>query len=321
MKKIAILGATGHIGKALTHRFSNEDMYRVSLFSRSVDSMREFIDAFEISDRFTLGPIDDFSNHDFDIVINCIGIGNPAKLKENHAAIFEVTEKYDNLIFQYLDKHPDTLYINMSSGAVYGKNTGIAVDVGSTSSLDMNALSPSDFYSVAKINSEAKHRSRPDLSVVDLRVFSFFSRFIDLDSGFMMAELVDCIVHKKTFHTSADDIIRDYTIADDLFVLIEKCIAGHDDNVNGFNDAFDVYSKKPVSKIELLDFLKEKFGLEYEIKNPELITGQESSPTGTKKEYYSKNNKAESLGFMPEHSSIEGIAKEIQALLEQKTRH
>lgn len=320
MKKIAILGATGHIGKALAHRFSTENMYRVSLFSRSVESMREFIDAFEISDRFTLGVIDDFSNHDFNIVINCIGIGNPAKLKANPVAIFELTEKYDNLIFQYLDKHPDTLYINMSSGAVYGKNTGIAVDVGSTSSLDMNALSPSDFYSVAKINSEAKHRSRPDLNIVDLRVFSFFSRFIDLDSGFMMAELVDCIMHNKKFHTSADDIIRDYTIADDLFVLIEKCIARHD-NMIGFNDVFDVYSKEPVSKIKLMDYFKDKFGLEYEIKNPDLTTGQESSPTGAKKEYYSKNKKAENLGFVPEYSSIEGVAKEIKALLEQKTRH
>lgn len=320
---IAILGATGHIGKALAHAFYSvisaelaEREYMITLFSRAPDSLSEFqIDGF-----IGTNDIDEFSKGDFDVIINCVGIGNPAKLKADPGAIFEVTEKFDTLVIEYLENHPLACYINMSSGAVYGKNAGEAVNDGSRSIIGINAMSSADFYSIAKINSEARHRARPDLNIIDLRVFSFFSRFIDLNSGFMMAELVTCIKNNETFITAADDMIRDYVVADDLLSLIENCMAAvknmKQDLKQGkdvsFNHAFDVYSKSPISKFELLEMLRASFGLKYEIKKTD---GPELSPTGTKKEYFSKSRKAEALGFVPAYSSIEGIEKEIKAII------
>jgi hypothetical protein len=72
-----------------------------------------------------------------------------------------------------------------------------------------------------------------------------------------------------------------------------------------------VYSRAPVSKLELLEVLKKRFGLQCEIGDANIGT----SPTGNKKEYYSKNHHAETFGFEPAYTSLGGIEKEIEAML------
>ena len=73
------------------------------------------------------------------------------------------------------------------------------------------------------------------------------------------------------------------------------------------NGVFDVCSKKPIGKFELLNFLKEKYGLQYEINSRVKF----SNPTGFKRNYYSESRKAESLGYKPEYSSIDTILDEL----------
>jgi hypothetical protein len=36
--------------------------------------------------------------------------------------IFKITEKYDDMVLEYLKLHKETKYFFLSSGAVYGKN-------------------------------------------------------------------------------------------------------------------------------------------------------------------------------------------------------
>ena len=74
--KIAILGSTSHIAKNLIDRFKQKDLY---LFSRSRKNLDSFIDG------------------NYDVVINCIGVGTPNKLKDLGTEIFRFTEYYDNL--------------------------------------------------------------------------------------------------------------------------------------------------------------------------------------------------------------------------------
>ena len=40
-------------------------------------------------------------------------------------------------------------------------------------------------YALSKINSEIKHRKLKHLNIIDLRLFSFFSRFMNLKSKFL----------------------------------------------------------------------------------------------------------------------------------------
>ncbi|MDB5259227.1 MAG: hypothetical protein JWO73_435 [Candidatus Taylorbacteria bacterium] len=288
MKKIAILGGTGYIGKSLVHRLSLEGGFETHVFSRSKEKMEEFARSIGAEGKFELHSLGEFGLHEYDAVINCIGIGNPSVLKKDPSEIMRITEEFDSLVISYLEKHPETLYVNLSSGAVYGK--------------DLDAADPKNNYALAKIHSEKLHRSLPHLNIADLRVFSFFSRFVDLNSGFMISEMIDCARNKKPFLTSREDIVRDYVSPEDLFALMKLLI-----EKGRVNDFFDVYSLKPISKSELLEFFSTEHALEYRFKE----TADETSPTGSKNAYYSKDKKAETLGFVPQFTSLECIRLEI----------
>ena len=299
MKKIAIIGATGYIGRSLLEEFIQEE-YTVYAFSRTDSGVKSLLRAKNCNGYL----LDDFRSFEYDVVINCAGVGDPKVLKNDPSQIFHVTEDTDSLVIRYLIEHPKALYINLSSGAVYGDNFKQPIDLGTDSVFHVNLLSPNDYYAIAKINSEAKHRSMTTLNIVDLRVFAFFSRFVDTNGGFLMSEIVSCMKNKKVFETNANDIVRDYITQSDLFSLIKVVM-----QQEKINDFFDVYSQKEVSKFELLDFLKKKYNFEYRIKEVEV-----NKIALAKNIYYSRNKKAEKLGYFPKSSSLVGIEKELSEL-------
>ena len=126
---------------------------------------------------------------------------------------------------------------------------------------------------------------------------------MDLSSRFLISEIISSIKQNKKLITNEFDFYRDYIHPKDLFSLLKKCI-----NKNTINDVFDLYSKKPIGKFELLDSLKDNFGLQYEIRPNSGF----SSPTGFKKNYYSESRKAKLLGYKPQYSSIETIVNEMK---------
>ena len=214
-------------------------------------------------------PLEEFNKGKYEVVINCIG------------STSEITEKYDALTLDYLKVNPSALCINFSSGVVY-----------------IESESP---YKTAKIQSEVKHREHPDLNIIDLRLFAYFSRFIDLESEYFITEIIRCVKNKSDFVTGPDDMTRDYVHPQDLFLLVEKCIEKH-----RINDVYDVYSLKPATKYEILDYFKKVYGLRVVIKDDILI----SSPTGDKLNYYSENKKAQDLGYYPKFTSLDCISEE-----------
>lgn len=306
MKTLAILGATGHIGKALSHRLSFERGFDVFLFARSPDRLERFIHEIDAGNKFTVYPISSFGQHHYDVVINCVGIGKPSAVANAGWEIFRVTEEFDDLILNYLKANMETLYINISSGAVYGKNFFRPVSDETKSTFDINSICTDDYYSLAKIASEAKHRALPEMNIVDLRVFAFFSRFIDIESGFLITEIMKCIKSGAQLMTTAENIVRDYVSSEDLLNLIILCI-----KKKKINDFFDVYSRAPITKMELLRYLHKNFGLKFKIqKNLSMAT-----PTGAKRAYYTKSTKAAILGYAPTHSSLSCIVQEIIPIL------
>jgi hypothetical protein len=144
------------------------------------------------------------------------------------------------------------------------------------------------------------------LNIVDLRIFGFFSHFIDLDSGFLLCEMVRCAKDHTIFHTNSVNIIRDYVAPNDLFMLVKLCLEGEP-----LNCALDVYSAKPVRKSELLKLFAEEFGLKIEVEEK-----NHSSPTGTKVAYFSDNFTAEVIiGYEPKVKSIDSIRAETRFFL------
>ena len=305
-KRIAILGATSHIAKGLISNFAQNTECKLFLFARSHKCIEEFLKENSLKGDILIKGFKDFHSYEYDVIINCVGLGVPNKLKGKTDLIFQLNEEFDNMVISYLDKHPRSRYINFSSGAVYGNNFNDKIREGTLSKIDVNNIKPQDYYGIAKINSEAKHRSRKDLNIIDVRIFSYFSRFIAFDSGYFLSDLVKCVKENRELITDACDFIRDYIGPVDLFNLI-KLIIKH----KPFNGPVDAYSRKPVSKFKLLEFFAKKYALRYVIDNKIKF----ACPTGSKNVYCSLCRAADKLGYAPEFSSLETVEIESEFLL------
>ena len=106
--------------------------------------------------------------------------------------------------------------------------------------------------------------------------------------------------------TGADNIVRDYIHPKDLFLLLEKCM-----EQKSINDVFDVYSLRPVSKFEILDFFATNYRLKYKVKDNLKI----SAITGSKNNYYSNNKRARAIGYVPKFNSLDCIIQESNKIL------
>ena len=220
--KIAILGATSQIAQDLILSFSMNKGYDFILFGRNVELLEKWINSENLSDKYQVQEYSEFSNHQkYDAIINFVGIGDPAKAQKMGSNIFKVTEQYDNMALEYLKQHKKTRYIFLSSGAVYGGNYQVPVDKDTVATIDINNLKSTDWYALAKLNAEAKHRSLSDLSIVDVRVFNYFSHTQDMNARFLITDIVRAIKNKEVFKTSADNIMRDFINPPDFQNLIK----------------------------------------------------------------------------------------------------
>lgn len=297
--KIALLGATGHIAKNLILGLAAAQEYELYLFSRSRGRMALFLAENQLQEHIWLCEYNEFAQAaDYDVIINGVGIGNPHDLMQCPFQVFQVTEQYDNLILDYLHKNPAATYINLSSGAVYGSDFDQPATDGKWLKLDPNHLSAQEFYGITKLNMEAKHRSLSQHRIVDLRIFGFFSAFIDLDSRYLLTDIIHHLKKGEILRTSADNIIRDYVHPWDFVQLIKLCMQ---EDVG--NDAYDVYSLKPAAKFEILDYFADYHGLKYEIQD----NSSYNSITGSKNNYYSLNDRASQIGYQPHYTSMQSI--------------
>lgn len=306
-KSIAILGATGHVGNILVYYLSKNKNYRIVCYIRSVEKINKFIKNFGLCfDNIDIKSIEDFGKDVYDIVINCLGFGNPSMLKSDVCFLFEITEKYDNVIIQYLIKNKECKYINFSSGAIYGNNFFKCGDENTLLDIEINNIENTYYYTLIKLNSEVKHRAFGDLNIIDLRLFAIYSRFINLKYKYFMVELINAIKDDKVFNTDKNNFIRDFISPIDLVSLVEIFF-----NINKVNDAFDIYSLNPISKFRILDIFKLKYGLIYNISQKNQIV----SATGLKENYYSKYWKAQRLGYVPKYTSEEVLMQETEMLI------
>jgi len=300
---IAILGATSQIAQDLILSFSVNKGYVFFLFGRNMELLKRWVNSKNLGEKYQAKEYFEFNNHQkYDVIINFVGIGDPAKAQKMGSDIFKVTEQYDDMALEYLKQYNKTKYIFLSSGAVYGGNYQEPVNKDTVATIDINNLKSTDWYTLAKLYAEAKHRSLSDLSIVDVRVFNYFSHTQDMNSRFLITDIVRAINNNEIFKTSKNDITRDFITPFDFYNLIQVIV-----NYDSVNMALDCYTKSPISKIDLLTTLKKKFGLNYVFDlNTDIINA-----TGEKIKYYSKNKNASKIGYSPKYSSIDAIVKEI----------
>jgi nucleoside-diphosphate-sugar epimerase len=173
----------------------------------------------------------------------------------------------------------------------------------------VNEIKPESYYGIAKLYSEVKHRALSNFNIVDLRIFSYFSRYIDLESGYFLTELIKSIRNGQVFITNHCDFIRDFVSPEDLFDLIRRILRS-----KPFNGTLDLYSAKPVSKFELLEYFVKNYSLKFTV-NPKF---RSACPTGVKQFYCSGSREASRLGYRPKFSSLGAVVKESKYLLGRK---
>jgi len=167
-----------------------------------------------------------------DAIVNCVCKSSPKDttddvIKKEREEILS----YDTLCMEYLKNNPETVYIHISSGAVYSEKDSE--------------------YKNLKMEIEKRHRES-DLNIIDLRLFSYFSRFIDHDNGFLMANILKAIKNDETLTVDDPDLKRDYIHPFDLYQAIMACV-----NKKG-NRAVDVHSKEPLVLKDLINILSIK---------------------------------------------------------------
>jgi nucleoside-diphosphate-sugar epimerase len=307
---VVILGATSHIAKGLIARFLSRSTDRLYLFSRSGERVREFVGGIwdGPDDRCTVSTgYADFAGNDYDVIINCVGVETRNSHNCDFTRYFSVTEEFDGRVLDYLKRrNPEAVYFSFSSGAVYGKGFAAPAGEDSVNAIRVNRPVREDCYGIARINAEAKHRAHAHLRIIDLRVFSYFSRYINLEDGYFITDLINSILGGSVLVTDDTDMVRDYLHPDDLFAMMKHCLdAGH------LNTAFDVYSAGPVSKQAILDHFASEYGLRYQ-RRP---SGTNASATGGKANYYSTWDRAAQIGYVPHYTSMDTLSDEARYIL------
>jgi nucleoside-diphosphate-sugar epimerase len=304
---IAILGANSQIARDLISFFlSSVTLY---LFVRRKHETMEWVESQDLACRVIVFEYDDFFNNSYDAIINFVGSGNPLRTAELGIEIFDITQLFDSKAIKYLDSNPCCKYIFFSSGAAFGSIFDEPVNENTTAIVDLNHFNHQDWYGAAKMYAEVRHRARPDLSIADLRVFSYFSRSQNINARFLLSDAARAIIERTTLLISDEFMERDYIHPEDLFQLISLIL-----EQSKFNGAIDCYSKNPVSKMQLMDALVERYGLKVEIG---FSTGVINA-TGFKKKYYSLDKRAQRIGYVPKYGSLEGILVEMDSLLKEK---
>lgn len=305
--RIAILGSTSQIAKDLIKSFSMSGEHELTLFARRREAVVAWLNEVNIDKAWTVAGYADFhASHYFDAVINFVGVGNPAQAAAMGASIFEITQHYDELALAYVKAHPQCRYIFLSSGAAYGSTFDEPVNENTVARIPIDNLKPQDWYGVAKLYAECRHRALAHLPIVDIRVFNYFSHTQDMDARFLITDIFRSIRDKSVLKISADVNVRDYLHPTDFYQLIHKII-----DAPATNAVVDAYSKAPIDKPTLLASMQERFGLEYEI----VCYGKEINATGLKTHYYSVNRMANKFSYLPKLTSIEGLIKEGERVL------
>jgi nucleoside-diphosphate-sugar epimerase len=212
------------------------------------------------------------------------------------------------MVLEYLRLHPTCRYLFLSSGAVYGTNFNEPAKRETPAVVAINNLTPHEWYGVAKLHAECRHRSRPEHQIIDIRVFNYFSRTQDMKARFLITDILRAIRDRSVLRTSSEYIVRDYLHQSDFCQLVNALLVAPPTNT-----AVDCYSRAPVDKPTLLLAMQEVFGLQYEVAAENVSV----NATGRKSHYYSLNSNAANYGYRPCFTSLDGVIGNSKIILDE----
>jgi nucleoside-diphosphate-sugar epimerase len=275
--RIAILGATSQIAKDLILSYATSGAADLILFARRPKAVTGWMYEVGLQEKYSVGDFSKFMEiKEIDAIINLVGVGNPAEAEEMGSLILDVTMQFDSLVLEYLKSHRDCKYIFFSSGAAYSSKFTQPVDEETLTEININKFGSRDWYAIAKMYAECRHRALAKYAVVDIRVFNYFSSTQDTKARFLITDVVRAIIVNEVFKTSRENIVRDYSGPQEIFQMVQAVLTSP-----SVNTAVDCFTVAPIDKFSLLDAMQSSFGLKYE--QVEYQTG--ISATGQKENY------------------------------------
>ena|SRR5258707_5712385 len=286
---IAILGATGYMGRSLARSLVT-DRRSICLFAREPSKLANEPWPSHVS----CHTLSDFRASHFELIINAIGAGDPARVAAIGADILDVTYTWDHLILTSMNYN--ARYVYLSSGIVYG-TFEFPMNADGVLTLPMNHLETVSPYLISKLYAEACHRFAPDRPILDVRVFGYADAGIDIHGSFFLAQLARSVVKGTPFVTLRSEMVRDYAGARELHELIDCW-----ERAAAPNCAVDLYTRGPVSKSILLQHAIARYGIEVHYSE-----ALDTSPTGAKPIYSSRNSGAAALGYGPTRDALQVV--------------
>ena len=306
MKTIAILGASSQIAKDFILSASAAKEYELILYVRDIPGMRAWLSEKALA-ALNVFTYESYGQQGHEVVMNFIGVGDPSRAAAMGASILDITLEYDQMVLQELSKHPTRKYLFLSSGAAYGSAFDVPACHDSSAAVPLNAISAQDYYSVAKLHAEVRHRAAGSMPIVDIRVFNYFSKTQDISARFFVTDIVRAIRDDEVLRTLPGNMTRDYLHPQDFYNLVHCIIQSPNKNT-----AIDCYTRSPISKYDLLNEMSEKLGLRYAFIDAPSVS---VNATGAKPHYYSTYYAAADFGYKPLYSSLDTVLNESAAIL------
>lgn len=303
--KAIILGANSHIAKGLIYNFISDGNFELYLYTTNKYKTKDFLKTLNRKANIFVKNYGQNFPKNANLIINCVGPGTPKSMEGHYERWFFLLEKFDNLCLSYIEKNPKTLYVHFSSGAVYGTLKDAATK-DSVNYFPVNDLKWQRFYGLSKLYAEGKHRALVDYNIVDLRVFSYFSRFVNITEDYFLPNIISAIKNSEILEVSDNDMVRDFISPADLFKLILTCLKYSKKQI--LNLPLDVRSKKPITKKQILNFFVKNYGLKYNVSKGLEI----KNSGGIKNNYFSKYKEPfEKIRFKPSHTSLDTLKIEV----------
>ncbi len=251
--KILFIGGNSHIAKSiLAENLFNE----IFIISRNKNKIINFCNLNQVSTKITFLNYESFKNEKFKLIVNFASPGYPEDISSSKNNIIKFTKDINRRVIKYLLLNRKTKYIFISSGIV-NKN--------------ITKKDKQYFYYKSKLDIEQNNLSQKGLRIYNLRIYSYISKFIDLNKNFFLSLIINSIKKNKKIKIYNNDFTRDFIGPKELISFIKYVLE---------NDikkcSIDISSNKSVTKKDLLKFFKKNYYLKYDliktISNDDLYT-------------------------------------------------
>ena len=294
MYKVVILGSNSQISKDIIIKFYRKK-FNLFLFSSNKKNLIKWLKQKELSRNIKVLEYSKFGKEDYNLIINFIGSSDPNKTNNLTKLDYDIYNKYDDMVLNFLKTNPSCKYIFISSGIICKSEKLRFLNL--SFSLSTFLRNKTYWYKKTKIDIENKHRNFSDRNIVDLRIYSYVGQNIDLASELFLSQIIRAIRKSITLEVSPINFRRDYLHEDDLFNIIQKII-----ETKRLNIPLDCFSRKPVEKFTLLENLKLKYNLKYIVKSKNFFKKKILTDN-----YFSLNRDAKEIGYNPKFNSEDGI--------------